>query len=213
MEADMKKHIISMAMLAALLLLGSCTADAKKKPEAPVRESFGANVEGMAGSPSLTVAIQEFSTDEEVQQLAQSFARGGEDSLLSALGKSNKGYFRLQSSETTRLRIIQAHPTAAGRRLLLVGEAPRAFSPGGTAQNAGPAPRMVMVGHGGYNYTAIQLDVDQQGNGKGLMYISCKVGFNEQGQLVITPMTASSPLSVVAAAHQLYQLVNVHREK
>ena len=209
----MKKHIISMAMLVTLLLLGSCVADAKKKPEAPVQESFGANIEGMAGSPSLMVAIQEFSTDEELQQLAQRFAQGGEDSLVSALDKSNKGYFRLPSSETTRLRIIQVHPTAAGRRLLLVGEAPRAFVPTPSAQTDSPGPRMVLVGNGGYKYTAIQLEVDQQGNGKGLIYMNCKVGFSEQGQLVITPMVASSPLSVVSAAHQRFQLVNVHQEK
>jgi hypothetical protein len=167
----------------------------------------------MAGSPSLTVAIEEFSTDDEVQQLAQSYARGGEDSLLSAMGKSNKGYFRLGSSETKRLRIIEVHPTAAGRRLLLVGEAPKAFMPTAREQADPTAPRMVMVGNGGYNYTAIQLDVDQQGNGKGLIYMNCKVGFNKQGQLAITPMAASSPMTVAQAARPPYRLVNVHWEK
>jgi len=143
-----------------LLLLGSGTADAKKKkPEAPVQESFGANIEGMAGSPSLIVGIQEFSTDDEVQQLAQSYARGGEDSLVSALGKTNKGYFKLESSETKRLRIIQVHTTAAGRRLLLIGEAPRVFTPTAREQADPTAPRMVMVGNGGYNYTAIKLEL------------------------------------------------------
>jgi hypothetical protein len=206
----MKKQIISTAVLVTLLLLGFSTGDAKKKPEEPVRESFVANIEGFPGSPSLTVAIQDFSTDDEMRELAQSFARGGVDALRNAMGNSRKGYFKLGSSETTRLRIIQAQPVGVGRRLLLVGEAPRAFFPGGTAQDAGPAPRLVEVGHGGYNYSAIQLEVDAQGNGKGIMYSSCKVGFNKQGQLAITPMEASSPLTVVQAAHQPYQLVNVH---
>jgi hypothetical protein len=207
----MRKQIISVPMLVALLLFGTSAADAKKKPEAPVLESFVANVEGEPGSPHLTVAIQEFTTDDEVQELAQRYARGGEGSLRSALDKSKKGYFNLGSSETMRLRIIQDRPNGAGRRLLLVGETPRAYSPQAAAQASGPAPRLVLAGGGGY--TAIQLDVDGQGNGKGLMLPFCKVGFTAQGQLAITPMAATSPLNVVQAAHPPYQLVNVHREK
>jgi len=206
------KQITSVVMLVTLLLLGSSTADAKKKPEKPVLESFLANVIDSSGAaPHLTVAIQEFSTEDELQELAQSYARGGEDSLRSALGKSKKGYFSLGSSETMRLRIIQDRPTGAGRRLLLVGEAPRAFSPQGTAQANGPAPRLVLAG--GVGYSAIQLDVDAQGNGNGLMYPSCKVGFTKQGQLAITPIAASSPLTVAQAARPPFQVVNVHREK
>jgi hypothetical protein len=133
--------------------------------------------------------------------------------LVSALGKTNKGYFKMESSETKRLRIIQVHPTAAGRRLLLIGEAPRVFTPTAREQADPAAPRMVMVGNGGYNYTAIQLEVDQQGNGKGFIYTNCKVAFNNQGQLAIMPMAAPSPMTVAQAARQPYRLVNVHWEK
>jgi len=197
----MTKHVISMAMLVALLLFGSSMADAKKKPEAPVMETFAANFAG-PGAPSLTVAIQEFSTDDEVQELAQSYARGGEDSLRNAMGKNKKGYFKMASGETMRLRIIQDQPSGAGRRLLLVGEAPRAFSPEATAQANGPGPRVVEIGHRGYDYSDIQLQVDGQGNGKGVLIPYCSVVFNKQGKLAITPMYRQSN-----------QLVNVHREK
>jgi hypothetical protein len=207
----MKKQIIAMAILVTLWLFISSTASAKKKPEEPVLESFVANVEGDPGSPRLTVAIQEFSTDGEVQELAQRYARGGEDSLRSALDKNKKGYFNLGSSETMRLRIAQDQPEGTGHRLLLVGETPRAFSPQSTAQANGPAPRLVLAG--GAGYSAIQLDVDGQGNGKGLLCLSCKVGFNKQGQLAVTPTPANSPLNVMQAARQPYRLVNVQRVK
>jgi len=213
----MRKQTISMAMLVTLLLLGSSTADSKKKPEKPVLETFVANVIDSSGAtPHLTVTIQEFSTDDEVHELAQSYARGGEDSLRNAMGKSKKGYFTLGSSETMHLRIIQDRPTGAGRRLVLVGEAPTAFSPGeapNAASSAGMGPRVVLVGHRGSNYSVIQLDVDGQGNGKGIMYIYCVVGFNQQGQLTVKPMAANSPLNVASTARQPYQVVIVQRVK
>jgi hypothetical protein len=210
----MRRQFISMAMLEALVLLGSFTADAKKKPEEPVRESFVANFLSASGNaPYLTIAIQEFSTDDEVQQLVQSYARGGEDSLRSAMGKSKKGYFTLGSSQEVRLRMIQAQPVGTGRRLLLVGEAPDTFFPGespGASSSAGTGPRMVLVGHRGYDYSVIQLEVDEKGNGKGLIYPYCNVVFNEQGKLVVKPIQG---VLVPSSYSQPNQLVNVHWQK
>jgi hypothetical protein len=187
----MRRQIISMAMLVALVLLGSFTADAKKKPEEPVRESFVATLLSASGNAlNLTIAIQEFSTDDEVQQLVQSYARGGEDSLRSAMGKSKKGYFTL-SSQTVRLLMIQAQPVGTGRRLQLVGEAPDTIFSGetpGAFSSAGTGPRTMMAGHRDYDYIVIQLEVDEKGNGKGLLFPYCKVVFNKQGEIVITPM-------------------------
>lgn len=210
----MRKQIISTATFLALVILGSYMADAKKKPEEPVQESFVANFLSASGNaPYLTIAIQEFSTADEVQQLAQSYAHGGEDSLRSALGKSKKGYFTLGSSQTVRLRMIQAQPMGTGRRLTFVGEAPDTFFPGespGAASSGSMGPRMTMVGHRGYDYSVIQLQVDDQGNGKGLIYPYCNVVFDKQGELVVKPMQSQL---APGAYDRPSQLVNVHWKK
>jgi hypothetical protein len=69
---------------------------------------------------------------------------------------------------------------------------------------------MVMVGHRGYDYSVIQLEVDEKGNGKGLLYPYCNVVFNKQGGLVIKPIQG---VLVPSSYSQPNQLANVHWNK
>jgi hypothetical protein len=125
------------------------------------------------------------------------------------MDKSKKGYYTLGSSQTVRIRMIRAQPVGTDRLLVLVGDVPNTFYPGESPDASSAAvtgPRMVMVGHGRYNYSVIQLELDEKGNGKGLLYPLCGVVFNEQGRVVVRGVQG-------AHVQKPNQLVNVHWEK
>ncbi len=188
----MKRRLITKALCTACVLFGLGGTFAKKQPEKPVQERFGATISpAFSSDNSVTVAIQEFSTDEEVQALSRSFAAGGQDAVEKALDKTKKGYFRIDDAQTMPLLIVQSWPEGAGRRLHLVGRAPTSFG----MQN-------ISIGHRGSPYTCIQLEVNWQGNGKGMLLPYANLEFNQQGEIVVKPM-----------AHSGSRLVNVHLEK
>jgi hypothetical protein len=191
----MGRQLISTVLCTSCLLLGVGAAFAKKKAEKPVRERFEATMSpALSSDNSVSIAIEEFSTDEEVQDLAQAFARGGEDSLEKALGKIKKGYFRTGAGQTMPLLIVQSSSEGAVRRLNILGRAPTVFGGAGDTQ--------VSIGHRSYPYTCIQLEVDEKGDGTGLLVPFANVVFNQQGRMVIKPMSRTPA-----------RLVNVRWEK
>ena len=130
--------------------------------------------------------IQEFSTDQEVADLAQAFREGGDKALEKAFKKSKKGYFKIgQSFETDILYVTlnKAAPDASGsegpvRILGIVGKVPDTLSI--DTQTGLNAPR--------YTYTYIELRVNEQGQGTGLLVVSAFVNFDEQSRPIIKPL-------------------------
>lgn len=190
----MSRQWISATLVVLCLAWAPDLTHAKKSEEKPVQERFEATVSPQAGN--LRISIQEYSNDEEMQDFAQAFMSGGEGALRKALGKSKKGSFVLGEGMTMPLMIVQSQTAGSGRKLFLLGLAPTVF--------AGQFGGSVSIGHRGYDYTFIQLEVDEQGKGKGALVPYANVVFNPEGRIVIKPMGAvdKRPLP----------LLNVHKE-
>jgi hypothetical protein len=194
-EEIMKRPRISAVVCVACLVLVAGGAFAKKKEKGVAQEHFAATIFPAGQSNStLSLTIERYSTDEEMKELAQAFTTGGEKALAKALGRMNKGHFRMGDGETKQLLVIQSSSAGAVRRLSMLGYAPTVFS--------GQLGGQVSIGHRGYDYTYIQLEVDDEGKGTGLLVPFGSVAFGEQGQIVVKPM-----------ARQTARLVNVYREK
>jgi hypothetical protein len=65
----------------------------------------------------------------------------------------------------------------------------------------------VIIGHRGYPFTFIEIQVDEQGNGKGTMIPFTKLVFNKQGMMNVESM------GVVTGSAGKANLVNVHSVK
>jgi hypothetical protein len=191
----MGRHWISAIVVVVCLAWATGLTYAKGKEEKPVQERFVATVSAQASD--IRISIQEYSSVEEMQNFAQSFNRGGEDALRKALGKSKKGFFRLGDGPTMPLMIVQSQSAGSARRLNMLGLAPTVFS--------GQFGGSVSIGHRGYDYTFIQLEVDGQGKGRGALVPYANVVFDPQGRIVVKPMGAVD--------RRPLQLVNVHREE
>jgi hypothetical protein len=189
----MKRAAILAILGVASLILIAGWSFGKKEKEKPVQERFEAVMSpSISTSDRVFVAIREFSTDQELQALARTFAQGGEKALEKALGKVNKGQFRIGNEETMPILIITSTQEGDVRKLNLIGKAP-------TIPLQGLAGSL-STQHSGFPYTFIQLQVNDRGVGRGAMILYVNLGFNPQGRISIKPMD-----------RQTVQLGNVHK--
>jgi hypothetical protein len=187
----MRTELIATSLCASFLVLGLSGTFAKHKGEGPVLERFEAGMSQPLGeNNSLSVEVEGFSSDAEVEALRQSFGKGGEDALLSAFHRTTKGHFTMGSGTRMPIRALQSSSGGGVRRLSIIGEAPTVFSGAGS---------FVSMGHRGFPYTFIQLAVDDQGKGKGTLIPFAKVVFDKEGHLQVISMKIGN-----------VQLVNVH---
>ena len=128
----------------------------------------------------------------------------------SALAKVKKGFFQVEKGDIMPVKVVEVKPFNGGRRINIVGVASDRFQGTANMRDASanrPGVEQVFIGHRGYDYTFMQLDIDQQGNGKGTMVFFANVVFNKEGGLVVKPMSAMNGSTQVA------QLVNAHEVK
>jgi hypothetical protein len=165
-----------------------------KENEKSFQERFEAVMSpSLSANDRVSVAIREFSSDQELKELAQTFAKGGEGALQKALGKINKGRFRIGDEGTMPLLIITSEQAGPLRRLNLIGKAPSIPVQGFAGS--------ISTQHQGFPYTFIQLEVDERGNGRGALILYVNLTFNSQGRMAIKPMD-----------RQGVQLGNVHKQ-
>ena len=191
----MKKPAILAILCVACLVLIAGWSFGKKKAEKPVQERFEATISpAISSNNRLSVAIQEFSADQEVQELARTFAAGGEGALGKTLGKIKKGHFRIGNEQTTPLVMVTSSSDGSRRRVSLIGKAPTVYGEGFGGS--------VSTGNRGFPYTYIQLEVDEQGNGEGMIILYVNLSFDPQGRISLKPMD-----------RQTFRLVNVHKQQ
>jgi len=175
----MKRQTTSLILVAACLFGGARTASAKEKPILERIEARVAPISISVGSTSdVRIVIYEYSTDEELQHLAQAFARRGNDGLESALGKMKKGYMQIRGeAHDLAVELAESKPQGTIRRWTIVAEGYQAPSP--TLRMRTDCVRR------DYPFTSVQLEFDELGNGKGEIVAYVKLGFDAAGQMTI----------------------------
>ena len=187
--------LLTFVLLAtAYLVVGVVPSLAKKTPAKPIIETFEAT---LPGGEVLKFEIEEFSTDQDVQELAKAYAKGGKDAVESALGKVEKGHYFIRH-DSYSIRLIQSVSQQDGSRAIYI----TADAADRVASNLGG---MVFIGHRGYPFSFTQLQIDQQGKGVGQQVPFAAVTFNKQGIIDIKSM------EVGTGANSVIRLANVHK--
>jgi hypothetical protein len=159
----------------AILPLPSPGQDVSKKPE-----QFAATAFGQAGmfagkSVSLNIYISNYTTDQEAQDLAATLKSKGSDALLSAVEKMKEsGRVAPTAYVGWAIPVVRQRKTETGRRIVMFGNRPISF------YEARNAPRSKS-----YAFGMLILNVNDKGEGDGLLYGACKVKFNKDNQLEI----------------------------
>jgi hypothetical protein len=175
---------LSSAVFTLCLVLCVSSAFSQNKEEKPFVERIEATLK--AGPDSFyfsTIDIKELSEGEELQALAQTFQTGGEDALEKALKKVNKGQIRLGAEVSMPVLVATSSTEGPVRRLNIIALAPVRY--------AGTFGERVIIGRQGFPYACIQVDLDEQGNGKGHVFVYAKLTFNQHGEMAVQSLYGS----------------------
>jgi len=179
-ENPLKRLAVLILLGISCLLLGAMPLVGKKKTDKPVIETFEAVA---AGNQVMTFEIQDFSTEEEIQGLAQEYAKGGADAVEGALGKVEKGRFWVHNSAHP-IRIVRSSSDGGIRTLNIVAVAADRIVTG--------LGEHISIGHRGYPFTFVHLRIDQQGNGQGQFVPFAAIAFSKQGKIDVKTATLGS---------------------
>lgn len=195
------KRCAALVLFGMCLLIGVVPGVAKKKPAKPIIETFEAKLSGSLGPKgTLIFQVQEFSTEPDVRQLAQTYANDGKDALQKFLNHIEKGHYTYQPFMTSAynvgtypIRLIRSWPDGEFRELYIVADAADwDFA----VTCCAPYER---VGHGGYPFTVVHLRIDSHGNGTGQQIPFAVIEFNKEGRIEVNSMGAA-----------MVQLTDVH---
>lgn len=169
--------------LALVLLLGTTALLAGDEPAGKEKKDkiyYTGNIyqTGRAGMPVLRVQfyIEDFSTPEEAAQLAQTLRDSGDAGLASALSKAKeKGNIQINNRLGYKMGFIRKIPTPDGGYIIRMATDRPISIPevwGDTRSTD-------------YTIGVVELKLDAEDKGEGVLIYAAKVKFNEQGMLEI----------------------------
>jgi hypothetical protein len=189
-------RLLSIALLGGIALSNGAAQTAKTPPDVPAQ--YAATAIGQSGSAagksfSLTVYVQELTSDGEIQELVATLKHKGQDGLVSALEDvKDKGRVAPAGSVGTGMRVVRILPTKdGGQHIVLASNRPISFRElyNGTRSTS-------------YKIGVVVLNVDKDGKGTGLFAPLCKVKFNKKDELEIEHY-----------GQKPFRLANVYRQK
>jgi hypothetical protein len=161
--------------VALIPLAASGQNESPKKPEHFSATAFGQQGMFAGKSVGLNIYITDYSSDQEVQDLAATLQSKGSDVLLNAIQKmKSKGSVAVTGYTGWRVPVVRQRPTEKGRRVVMFGDRPISF------YEARNAPRSKS-----YEFGMLILNVNDKGEGDGLLYGACKVKFNKDNELEV----------------------------
>ncbi|MBZ5561183.1 MAG: hypothetical protein LAP13_02045 [Acidobacteriia bacterium] len=167
---------LALMVLSCVLITPPLVCAATPAPRKKAKgEYFYATIEGRVSQNNVTIVIEGYTTRDDGELLRLAFESGRSGGLEKALGKMNKGQFRLGTGPTNPLRIVQSVSTAKGRRVSLVADRDLEWF-----ELRGDPLRSKE-----YPFTYVELDLDQNGKGSGLLMPFARVRFTDDGHLKI----------------------------
>lgn len=196
------RRIVEAACLAALMpFAANCFARKKKPPLnlgnnrevftasiSPSKYGGGLQTKDFSSDPDARVIIEvdSYSAEGESQGFAKAFSEGGAESLYRALSDVDKGYLEYEAGGPRLPLAIVQSALARGTQtldIIAVATVPYLASGGYGVLQMGAAKE------DGYPYTFIQLKVNKQGTGEGLLYEHAALTFDQQGRMHLKPMS------------------------
>ncbi|MGH9531720.1 MAG: hypothetical protein ACRD2Q_04960 [Terriglobales bacterium] len=167
---------VALTLLLCGTLAGPVQAD--EKPKKKKKEVYSATAMGVAGvaggrTLSLTLYINDYTTDEEAVQLAQTLKTGGSDALLKAMEKLEKGRVAVVGRTGNTVAVIRSRPLENGRRrIIMVTDRPIGF----IELRQGTRSR-------DYEFGVIELLLDEKGKGEGVALAAAKIKFTKDNTI------------------------------
>jgi len=157
-------------MMGGLILTASAVASAADVYTATLVEKRGLREPKKA---DLILTIERFSTEEDSVKLQAVFDEQGSDGLIQAIREMSRGSATVVGGQTSRIHHVRVHEAQGGSSIIIVTESPLYFP--------GERPDMRSIDALGI----VQIDLNQQGMGRGMLAEVVAVEVREDGSLEI----------------------------
>ena len=171
----MRGRTLVMMGIVALLMTGTLMAQAPETFQGRLVDTGGAIPRGT--STYITIHVDKYTPDSEVQRLAKILATKGQDALIQAMwDEKSVGYVKIGSALGYQVAVIRSLPGKDGGRIIrVVTDRPIQF-----------VEVMRSLRSRDYPFGLIELELGPDGRGKGVMVAAAKMEFDENGRLNIT---------------------------
>jgi len=149
-------------------------SDEKKDKDKKKNEFYYATAITSGTMVRLTIIINSYTPDEEVRALAETLKTNGPDALSKALEKTDRGDIAAGDRLGNTINVARTFQTDKGRVIRLLLNRPIGFL------EAARRDRSM-----DYEFSLVELLVDEKGKGSGVMVPAAKILFNKEGQLDI----------------------------
>jgi len=169
--------LLAIIVASCLLLPASAQDEKEKKEKKKQREEYTATaiVTGPGASMiSFSILIDSFTPDEEVLKLAEILKSQGPDALAKAIDKTQRGRIAPVGRIGNDINVARSFQTEKGRVIRLVSNRPLGFMElrrGGRSVD--------------YEFSLIELILDEKGEGQGVAIGAAKIKFNKDNQLEV----------------------------
>jgi hypothetical protein len=163
----MKKYNCHKIFVCVLLILFiGCAVSLRAQTEFK-----GRLLTGIGPASNVRIKIESFSTPDEIRQLRQALASGGEDGFFVAFRQLNKASLRFFGGPGLNIGLHAAYeiPTDNGYKIFLYGKS-QAVEPGSSLR-----------GGQGFFFLVVVLDLDKNYKGEGRIYETARIRFTDQG--------------------------------
>lgn len=168
-------------LLVCGVLASSLQADdkGKDKKDKKKAETYAATAMAVAGTAagrtlSLTIRIEDYTSDEEAAHLAEILKTEGADKLRRALEKLDKGRISVVGRTGNTAAVIRSRPMEKGRRIIIVTDRPISFIELHQSTRSRD-----------YQFGVIELLLDENGRGEGTALAAAKIKFTGENTIEV----------------------------
>jgi len=152
-------------------LNGKTDAQAPEELQGTLASTAGGGFSGLA---RIRILINEYTTDAEAQEVFEILANEGARALEAHLLRVEKGRFIRVGELGNNIAFARSFTNETGRIIRLATARPIAFAEAAGATRSRD-----------YNFGVIELTLDNEGKGSGVLWAATKLEFDDEGQLQI----------------------------
>ena len=169
----MKKNIMTPLFVLSIMALAVSSSIASEA------ETFTGNAllttTAAAGATTrLTITIDEYTSDEDIMTYINILKNEGQDGVRKVLEKAEKGWIAPTGGLRDSINLARSRPIEGARLISILKTRHLRF-----VEFARSTPRSRE-----YEFTFIQLKIDENGEGEGYMFAGTKIEFDKDGKLV-----------------------------
>lgn len=168
-----RQMTVGLLLFLAATTLQAQAAEEKDKEKKKSEFYYATAITGGA-MVRLTIIINSYTPDEDVQPLAETLKTNGPDALAKALEKTDRGEIAAGDQLGNTINVARTFQTDKGRVIRLLLNRPIGFL---EAARRGRSME--------YEFGLVELVVDEKGKGSGVMVPAAKILFTKEGQLDI----------------------------